>query len=70
MEVILVTQEQKQEIEGKRFAIDSYFNPIQDTDNNWIISTQEQDQCSIDWVKELPLIEYIPKPTPNLLDNI
>ena len=70
MIVALLTPEQAEELKGQLYAPDSYFNPIQDADDNWIISTQEQDQCSIDWVKELPLLEYIPKPTPNLLDNI
>ena len=57
----LLTELQKDELVGQLYASDSYFNPIQDADDNWIISTQEQDQCSIDWVKELPLIEYKPK---------
>jgi hypothetical protein len=65
MEVILLTETQKQEIEGKKFAIDSYFNPIQDADNNWIISVEEQDQCThpdFQWVKHCTRIEYKPKP--------
>ena len=61
MIVVLLTPEQAEQLKGQLYAPDSYFNPIQDADNNWIISTQEQDQCSIDWVKELPLIEYKPK---------
>jgi hypothetical protein len=70
MIVVLLTDEQAEQLKGQLYAPDSYFNPIQDANDNWIISTQEQDQCSIDWVKELPLIEYKPKETPNLLDNI
>ena len=61
MIVVLLTDEQSEKLKGQLYAPDSYFNPIQDADDNWIISTQEQDQCSIDWVKELPLIEYKPK---------
>ena len=61
MIVALLTPEQAEQLKGQLYAPDSYFNPIQDIDNNWIISTQEQEQCSIDWVKELPLIEYKPK---------
>ena len=61
MIVVLLTPEQAEQLKGQLYAPDSYFNPIQDADDNWIISTQEQDQCSIDWVKELPLIEYKPK---------
>ena len=63
MKVALITDEQAEQLKGKLYAPDSYFNPIQDVDKNWIISTQEQYQCSIDWVKELPLIEYKPKET-------
>ena len=63
MIVALLTDEQAEQLKGQLYAPDSYFNPIQDADDNWIISTQEQEQCSIDWVKELPLIEYKPKET-------
>ena len=58
MIVALLTIEQAEQLKGLLYAPDSYFNPIQDSNDNWIISTQEQDQCSIDWVKELPLIKY------------
>ena len=46
---------------------DSYFNPIQDADDKWVISVEEIDQCvnpDFMWVKELPLIPYNPKPSP------
>jgi hypothetical protein len=68
MEVVLLTETQKQEIENRKFATDSYFNPIQDEDSNWIISIEEQDQCinpDFDWIKQCPQIEYKPKPMPN-----
>lgn len=64
MEVGLLTEQQKDEIVGKMFAPDSYFNPIQDINDNWIISIEEMNQCvnpSYLWVKSLPLIEYEPK---------
>jgi hypothetical protein len=63
----LLTVEQKDQLVGQWYAPDSYFNPLQDNFNNWIISTEEIDQCvnpDLLWVKDLPLIEYIPKPTP------
>ena len=63
--VILLTQEQKDQIQGQKFTIDSYFNPWQDADDNWIISTIEQDQCThpdFQWIKHCPRIEYKPKP--------
>jgi hypothetical protein len=49
----------------QKYAPDSYFNPIQDIDDNWVISTQEIDYCinsAFFWVKSLPLIDYKPKP--------
>ena len=60
----LLTELQKDEIVGQLFAPDSYYNPIQDIDNNWIISVEEIEQTitlEFMWVKELPLIPYTPK---------
>jgi hypothetical protein len=67
MKVGLLTLEQKNELSGQLYAPDSYFNPIQDINDNWVISTQEMEQCEVEefmWVKDLPLIDYEPKPTP------
>jgi hypothetical protein len=33
-QVILLTETQKQEIEGRKFTTDSYFNPREDEDGN------------------------------------
>jgi predicted DNA-binding transcriptional regulator len=63
----LLTELQKNEIVGQLYAPDSYFNPIQDVNNNWIISIEEMEQCvnpEYLWVKDLELIPYEPKPTP------
>lgn len=63
MKVGLLTLEQKNEIAGKQFAPDSFFNPIQDANGNWVISIQEMEQATIppyEWVHELPLIDYLP----------
>jgi len=60
----LLTELQKDEIVGQLYAPDSYYNPIQDIDNNWIISVEEIEQTitpEFMWVKELPLIPYNPK---------
>ena len=64
----LLTIEQKDSLVGQLFDEDSYFNPIQDNSDNWIISVEEMGQCvnpEFMWVKDLPLIEYIPKQTSN-----
>ncbi len=60
----LLTEVQKDELVGQLYTEDSYFNPIQDNSDNWIISVEEMEFCTIEqfaWVKDLPLIEYTPK---------
>lgn len=66
MKVVLLTIEQKTELEGVEFIEGNLFNPTQDINNNWIISEEEQRQCSIEWLKLLPLSEYAPKPKQTL----
>ncbi len=64
--VHLLTVSEKDEIVGQLYDPDSYFNPIQDANDDWIISVEEVDQCvnpELIWVKNTPLIEYIPKET-------
>lgn len=63
----LLTEQQKDLLVGQLYAPDSYFNPLQDINLNWVISIEEMEQTvnpNFLWVKDLPLIEYIPKPTP------
>jgi hypothetical protein len=63
----LLTVEQKDELVGQMYAPDSYFNPIQDLNDNWVISVEEMANCVNEefiWVKDLPLIIYEPKPSP------
>ena len=62
----LLTEVQKDELIGQLYTNDSYFNPIQDNSDNWIISVEEMEFCTNEqfmWVKELELIEYVPKVT-------
>jgi hypothetical protein len=69
IQVGLLTEEQKDLLDGQLFDIDSYFGPIQDNNNNWVISIEEIDQTTNEeffWVKSLTLIEYIPQPDPEL----
>lgn len=60
MTVALLTAEQADQLRKVEVVPDNYFNPIQDKHGQWIISLEEVEQCSIDWVKELPLIDYEP----------
>ena len=60
----LLTELQKNELVGQLYAPYSYYNPIQDNDNNWIISVEEMEQTTtleFMWIKDLPLIPYTPK---------
>lgn len=61
MIVAKLTEKQADSIRGVEYAQDSYFNPIKDKNDNWVISIQEVEQCSINWVKELPMIDFEPK---------
>lgn len=66
----LLTLQQKEELVDQSYAIDSYFYPIQDNNGDWIISTEEIDNCinpNFLWVKSLPLITYVPIPRPPVL---
>jgi hypothetical protein len=66
--VALLTEVEKDELVGVFYAPDSYYNPIQDFYNDWIISLEEvNDTINPDtmWVKDLNIIEYKPKPTPS-----
>ena len=64
IQVAILTETQKEQLVGQQYAPDSYFNPIQDEDNNWIISIEETQSTDIQWVKDLPLIDFKPKPSP------
>jgi hypothetical protein len=68
----LLTEVQKNEIVGQLYAPDSFFNPLQDNLDRWIISVEEMEQCvnpDYLWVKDLELIPYEPKPTPPPFEN-
>jgi hypothetical protein len=59
--VYQLTPEQAEQLTGVQYVTDMTFNPIQDANGIWIISSEEVSSTTIDWVKELPAIEYVPK---------
>lgn len=59
--VYMLTEEQANQLKGVEYTTDMTFNPIQDANGKWIISVEEVSTSTIDWVKELPAIEYNPK---------
>ena len=63
----LLTVEQKDLLVGQLFDEDSYFNPIQDDNDNWIISIEEIEQNqnpSFGWLQDLEMILFVPKVNP------
>jgi len=67
IQVALLTETQKNQLVGQYYTDDSIFNPVQDNDNNWVISTIEVTTCTNEefmWVQDLELIPFVPKPTP------
>jgi hypothetical protein len=74
MKVAILTQIEKESLEGQLVQPDLYFNPVLDCIENWIISTEEIDNSIYpqnEWVKTIPLIDWCP-PTPlsGLTENI
>jgi hypothetical protein len=66
-QVGLLTETQKDSLVGQLYDEDSYFNPILDFYDQYIISIEEMEFCvnpEFAWVKDLPLIDYKPKPSP------
>ena len=65
--VAILTVNEKDSLEGQKYDSVSYFNPIQDCNDDWIISKEEIDQNiypEFDWTKDLLLSDYCPKPVP------
>ena len=60
-QVYQLTPEQAEQLRGVQYVADMTFNPIEDANGNWIISGEEVSSTIIEWVKQLPAIEYIPK---------
>lgn len=73
MKVAKITQNDRDSLVGQLVQPDWYFNPIQDCNNDWIISTQEIDGSIYpqnEWVKSLPLIDWCaPIPSSGSTEN-
>ena len=63
----LLSIAQKDLLVGQLFDEDSYFNPIQDFNDNWIISIEEIEQNqnpTFGWLQDLEMIIFVPKVNP------
>jgi hypothetical protein len=76
--IAILTQQQKNILIGKTYDGVCYFNPIQDLNNNWVISEIEYYYClglwyldelqiDLEFITTLELSEYQPKPQTPLL---
>jgi len=59
MKVGLLTEQQKDQLVGVLYTDDTYYYPIQDDEGNWVISTTEMEFSDLEWMKTLPLIDFI-----------
>ena len=71
MKVLLLTEDQKNQLEGQQWAPNCYFNPTQDADGNWFISIEERDgfleaitDKSLLFIWNLPQIDHNRKDIP------
>jgi len=65
MEAYRLTVSEKNSLEGVKYDGVQYYNPVQDINDNWFISTQEVDNTTNPeclWVKDLPLENFVPVP--------
>ena len=68
-QVRLLTESQKDALQDKQYRPNCWFNPIQDINDNWVISNEEVSQCintTVVWVIDLPVIDYVAKPEPEI----
>lgn len=66
----ILTEEQKDQIQGKEFAPFERFNCVQDINGVWFNFVSEQQIPQLEasqyaWVLDLPQAEYTPPPAPD-----
>ena len=69
MEGRIVTQQQRDELQGVFFDSDTFFNFVQDINDVWFLFLSEQDEVDIlqteyAYLLSIPLSPYEPKPEP------
>ena len=69
MEGRIVTTETAQELQGVFFDSDTFFNFVQDINEVYFLFLSSSDEVDIApteyaYLLEIPLSEYVPKPTP------
>jgi hypothetical protein len=70
MNIAYLTVEQKEQLVGQQYAPDSYFNPILDANDKWVISEEEINFLANHdflWLNDLPISVYNPKPQTQII---
>jgi hypothetical protein len=70
MNIAYLTVEQKDQLVGQQYAADSYFNPILDANDKWVISEEEINFLANHdflWLNDLPISVYNPKPQTQII---
>jgi hypothetical protein len=70
MNIAYLTVEQKDQLVGQQYAPDSYFNPILDANDKWVISEEEINFLANHdflWLNDLPISVYNPKPQTQII---
>jgi hypothetical protein len=70
MNIAYLTIEQKDQLIGQQYANDSYFNPILDANDKWVISEEEINFLANHdflWLNDLPISMYNPKPQTQII---
>ena len=63
MQVVKITEEQKDLLLGQTWDRVQFFNPTLDADNQWFVSIEEVNGCNkpeFQWLKSCELIEHNP----------
>lgn len=63
-----LTIDEKSQLEGVTYDGVTFFNPVKDINGTWFISKIEVDGCThsegIEWIHDLPYVEYTAPPDP------
>ena len=73
MEGRIVTTQTAESLQNVFFDADTFFNFVQDINDVYFLFLSEQDEADISateyaYLLEIPLSEYVPKPTPTPFD--
>lgn len=63
MQVVKITEQQKDLLIGQTWDEVTFFNPCLDANNNWFVSQEEINGCNkpeFQWLKSCELIDYNP----------